>query len=750
MKKTIITLVSLMCISFVFAQERIFIHKSDKNTLGASVTNTDSVYFSSDEQISFFSIGGNIHQFLVSEIDSLSFSQDTVIYINYSENSVQIVNPYAFEGVTITSDGANVTVNSTIETQDLTYRLSGSTSQGTFKLYAQKRYNLQLNNISIANPIGPAINLQSSKKCTVVLMEATVNTLTDGTTYSTAPLNSEGDSEDQSATLFSEGKLIFSGSGSLNINAVGTDKHAIAGDDEIEIINGNIKINSSEKDGIHAKDGIAISGGEINVSAKADAIDGDNGYINITGAKITTTSTIESAEAITCDSTLTISGGELNITISGNQSKGIKSAQAMTLSGGTIVINTNGGVTLEADGSGYDPSYCTAIKCDAAINISGADITIVAKGIAGKGISSDTDINISSGTVIINSSGNGATYKNSSNETKAYNSTCLSSDQNINISGGDITLSGSGTAAKGIKTEGSLTIGSSTASPKVSITTTGTKITLSGSSGGGGGMGQTGSYDETKAVKSDAAVTINSGDITISSADDGIKSTTSITVNGGNLTIAKSTEGMESPLITINKGNINITASDDSFNATKGNGGESNDGSTLAINGGNIVTNSTTGDAIDSNGNITVSGGIIVAHGPKSQPEVGLDYNGTFAMSGGFIIISGVNSNMVQGLSNSSTQYSMNIKSSQSLTNSTLFHIEDAEGKEIVTFQPMRSYSSIVFSSADLKNGSSYKIYTGGTSTGTNNNGLYSGGTYSGGTLKKTVSISSKVSSITI
>jgi hypothetical protein len=67
----------------------------------------------------------------------------------------------------------------------------------------------------------------------------------------------------------------------------------------------------------------------------------------------------------------------------------------------------------------------------------------------------------------------------------------------------------------------------------------------------------------------------------------------------------------------------------------------------------------------------------------------------------------------------------------------TLFHIEDASGNNLITFKPVRSVYYLVFSSSDLKNGSSYSIYTGGTSTGTNKNGVYSGGNYSGGTLKK-------------
>ncbi|OPZ97481.1 MAG: hypothetical protein BWY70_01490 [Bacteroidetes bacterium ADurb.Bin408] len=75
--------------------------------------------------------------------------------------------------------------------------------------------------------------------------------------------------------------------------------------------------------------------------------------------------------------------------------------------------------------------------------------------------------------------------------------------------------------------------------------------------------------------------------------------------------------------------------------------------------------------------------------------------------------------------------------------------MQDASGNSLVTFKPARSYYSIVFSSPALTSGAQYKIYTGGTCTGTLTNGLYTGGTYSGGTLKKTFTITSKVTNVT-
>ena len=163
----------------------------------------------------------------------------------------------------------------------------------------------------------------------------------------------------------------------------------------------------------------------------------------------------------------------------------------------------------------------------------------------------------------------------------------------------------------------------------------------------------------------------------------------------------------------------------DGFNATKGNGGETNDGSCLYLYGGTVNVNVIGGDGLDSNGNIVMTGGTVVVQGPPSSPEVALDYNGTFNISGGLLIASGPNSgNMIQTVSSTSSQRAVKVTMSSLLTTSTLFHIQDSQGSSLVTFKPVRNVYYIIFSSSDLVNGSTYSIYTGGTSTGTNEGGL--------------------------
>jgi hypothetical protein len=258
------------------------------------------------------------------------------------------------------------------------------------------------------------------------------------------------------------------------------------------------------------------------------------------------------------------------------------------------------------------------------------------------------------------------------------------------------------------------------------------------------------------AVHSNSVVVINGGEFLLSTADDGIHAETSLTVNNGTITISKAYEGLEAKTITINDGNVSVTASNDCLNASAGTvtgGSESNDGSYLYINGGTVTASVSNGDGLDSNGSIAISGGAVVVQGPPSQPELGMDYNGTCNISGGVVLVAGPNSDrMIQAESTSSTQYGIKATcSSSTLSASTLFHIQDASGNDIVTFKPVRATYYIVFSAPSLVSGTKYYIYTGGTvSGGTNINGLYTGATYDGGTLKTSsgFTLSSKVTSV--
>lgn len=728
MRKYILLYLALVSSVTLLAQEKIYIHKSDKTSTEVKISNIDSIYFSTDGSKAYFRISGLLSEYAVSVIDSVSFiDYSSTIFVTYNGTTASVVNPLANNGVSVTVKGADVTVNSTSENTEINYSLKGTATEGMFKVYSTSKFNLKLNGVSLTNSDGPAVNIQSKKKCNITLEEGTTNTLADGSTYAAT-------TEDQKSTLFSEGQIDFDGTGSLSVKS--NSAHAICSDDYIDIQNGNITVSGATKDGIHANDYFEMSGGTLNVTSTGDGVESE-GYVLITGGSLTSINNSADAKGLVCDSTLTISGGTINLTLGGNQSKGIKAAQKMIFSGGDITIKNSGGVALVTASSGFDPAYSCGIKADTNVEINGSKITIVSSGAGGKGISATGNIRITSGTVNVTTSGAGATYKNSTGATGSYSAVCLNADGNMSITGGNVTNSSSGSGGKGIKANGTITIGDASNSPTLTLTTSGAKFVVSGSD-----------YNHPKTMVSDGTITIKNGIINISSTDDGIHSEASVVFDGGSTTISKSYEGVESMYIYMNGGTLDLTASNDGINTTKGTtsgGTEQNDGSCLYVKGGTLIASCSGGDAIDSNGNLEISGGTVIANGPNSGVEEAVDFNGTFKMTGGLFIGAGSNSNMTKAMSTSSTQANMYISSTAVISSSTLLHIQNASGTDVLTFKPKNGGYKFLFSATSLTKGGSYSIYTGGSySDGSSNNGLYTGGTYSttGATLKKTVSLS--------
>lgn len=729
MRNSFFLLLSLFCSVTLFAQEKMYIHKLDKISLGALISKTDSVYFSNDGTKAYFRIGGQLAEYAASEIDSISFgANSSTIVVTYNGTSASVINPLAFEGVSVTVKGADVTVNSTSEDIEINYSLKGTASEGIFKIYSASKFNLKLNGVNLSNSDGPAVSIQSKKKCNITLEAGTSNVLADGVTYATS-------TEDQKSAFFSEGQLDFDGSGSLTVKS--NSAHAICSDDYIHVLGGTVTVTGAAKDGIHANDYFKMSGGTLNVTSAGDGVECESGYILISGGSITSVNNSVDAKGLVCDSTLTISGGTIKLTLGGNQSKGIKATQKILINGGNINITNSGGVALIASGSGFDPAYSSGIKADSDIEISSSIVAIVASGAGGKGISSTGNMIINSGVINVTTSGAGVTFKNASGVTDSYSAVCLNSDINLSILGGEVTNTSSGSGGKCIKANGTITTGTVSSSPTLTLTTGGAKFLVSGSD-----------YNHPKTMVSDGTITIKNGTLNISSTDDGIHSETSVVIDGGSTTISKSYEGIESVFVYINGGTVDLTASNDGINTSKGTttgGTESNDGSCFYMNGGALIATTTNGDAIDSNGNLEMSGGTVIANGPSSGVEEAVDFNGTFKMTGGLFIGAGSNSNMTKAMSTTSTQANMYISSSALISSSTILHIQNASGTDVLTFKPRTGGYKFLFSSSALAKGATYSIYTGGSySGGSSNNGLYTGGTYSnsGATLKKTVALS--------
>ena len=295
---------------------------------------------------------------------------------------------YASSGATVTgytavADLMDVYVNSNHVTitytgsENVAYKLSGTASNGSFNLYSSKKQALWLSGLSLTNPNGAAINNQSGKR-TFVYVDGT-NTIADG---SSAAYPTSGD-EDMKGVFFSEGQLIFSGSGSLKVTANNTvSKSGIVSDDYVRMMDGptiTVSAGSKAGHGIKAKDYVQLSGGSLSITTAAamkKGITADD-YVLVEGGmttiKVTGGTAYDSDDGeytgsagIKADNYFGMTGGTMTITNSGSGGKGIRagnydyySSNNKTLgdsyiSGGTLTITTTGSESNDVS--------CKAIK----------------------------------------------------------------------------------------------------------------------------------------------------------------------------------------------------------------------------------------------------------------------------------------------------------------------------------------------------------------------------------------------------
>ena len=354
-----------------------------------------------------------------------NYSPKNTVVITYDGNEVTYKGNTS--GVTVIAKGSHVTVTST--KKNISYELKGATTNGSFKLYSDKKAQVNLSGVSITNPTGSAINIQSGKTMLIDLTEGTTNNLEDGASYTLT------EDEQQKGAFFSEGQLVFSGKGTLNVKS--HYKHGIASDDYVRIRDGVFNI-EAVGDGISTKERFVMYGGELAINAGQDGVDVGEGYIEIGGGKLNVqagdegiTASYEGDEdtgvvdplitpyidikggfvkvATTGDkghglramSTLSMSGGIVQTTVKGAGSKALMCEDNMSLMGGKATILVEG-ATLYEEG---DLSSAAGIRCKSTLKIENTTLGIKSTGTGSKGINNVGDIIIKSSRVTAITSG---------------------------------------------------------------------------------------------------------------------------------------------------------------------------------------------------------------------------------------------------------------------------------------------------------------------------------------------------------
>lgn len=379
-------------------------------------------------------------------LDNNSFA--TEVAIDLSNPTVKTEN-----GVTITVNGNHITANHA-STKGICYVLSGETASGSFTVLGDKKYEVKLNGVSITNPDSAALNLLSSKRAYVVVADGTNNKLTDGTSSK----------NDHKGALYCKGKLLFNGSGTLEV--YGNYNNGIHSADYIVFRKGNnIYAKSTANHGIKANDGIFINGGIINVETTAAAAKGINceSHIIVNGGRTTVITTgngtydttdkeAKGAAGIKADSTFTMNAGIVKLKSSGSGGKGLKTDCPAIINGGELYVITTGSVFS----SNNDTASPKGVKIDDNLTINGGTIMVRTKGSKGEGIESKATLTINDGTVLVSAyddavNSAGDLYIKGGNVTVVgTQNDGLDANGNMYISGGNIVAYGASGAEAGI------------------------------------------------------------------------------------------------------------------------------------------------------------------------------------------------------------------------------------------------------------------------------------------------------------
>lgn len=480
-----------------------------------------------------------------------------------------------------------------------------------------------------------------------------------GTTNTVA--DTEGSSDENAAVKVKSGAaLAIGGTGTLTVD--GNAKNGIKGaaDAVITVAEGKLNINAAD-DGLSCDDELNITGGTLSITAGGDAVKASPD----TGENPDTTSL----------GNVTISGGTLTLNAAAD---GIQADGDLTISGGTFYVKTNGGHT-------------TALTDNSA---------------SCKGFKAGKTLTVTGGTLTVDSADD-----------------ALHANTDVTISGGTLTLA---TGDDGVHADNDLVIGtkgaSSTSTPRINITA---------------------SYEGLEGT----TVTVYSGDIDVAASDDGVNAANStlgersdkyaINIAGGDLYIDAGSDGLDS------NNDINIT------------------GGKVEVYGADAVMDA----AIDYDGTFTLSGGTLFGAGMEpsagtqayiavgeTSPSGGGMGGGPNGQGGGQGMTppgdangsaDGTNGNRPTPPSfsgNTSTDGTFtpptkpsggnmnggqqggapaNRESALGIKEGSVITVQDSSGKTLYTATALGSMSSVIFSSADIKEGETYTVLVDGTSVGT-------------------------------
>lgn len=427
-----------------------------------------------------------------------------------------------------------------------------------------------------------------------------------------------------------------------------------------------------------ASDSVTVDGSQIIIGAEGvylisgtltdgqivvNAGETDKVQLVLKGADITSSTSAAIYAPMADKVFVTLADGTENTLVNGGEYAAIddNNIDAVIFAKTDLTLNGSGSLTLNAQAG-----HGVVSKDDLVVTGGSYAITSVSHGLSGK-----DSIAIAGGTFSITSGKDGIHAENNDDPSLGY----------LYIADGNFTINAQGDA---VSAEGALQIDGGAFDLTTGEGSASVEMTSSNNFGPAGGSQQSRNNTQTetaaetaedsvsqKGIKAEGTYTVNGGTFSIDSADDCLHAGGEMTISAGEfslssgddaihcddaLTILSGTfsipycyEGIEGLSITIEDGTFDIASNDDGLNAAGGTdssgigGLDKQDPNSFAVGGDNFIlinggslTIVASGDCIDSNGDLTINGGILDLT-CNGNGETALDCDGTYTYNGGNI-----------------------------------------------------------------------------------------------------------------
>ena len=414
---------------------------------------------------------------------------DNQVTVSYNGTTAKVtVAGNVAQYLTPVVSGAHVSIAQSDDlAEEVTYTLSGESTDGEFYMSGSYKATVELNGLTLTNttPVksGAAVHIQNGKRIKVKVCNGTVNTLTDAVGGS------------QKGCLYVKGHAEFAQKGTLNI--IGNVKHGIKTGEYMTLKNATINITKAAGDGINCAQFFQMTSGKIAISGVSD----DGIQCDIEDSTVGSTGETTDHEDEDTGN-IYLEGGDITASVTADAAKAIKAEGDIRATGTNVTATTSGGGVWDADKVKTKSSSC--MSADGNMLISGGTLTLTSTGAGGKGINVDGTFTATGGNVTINTSGNAVVA--SSTGTLSV----VTSSQQLDNYDSDYKSS-----PKGIKVDGAIVISDNAV---ISVTTT-----------GAGGEG----------IESKTSIDITGGQTTVNASDDGINASKNTSTGGsGDLTIS--------------------------------------------------------------------------------------------------------------------------------------------------------------------------------------------------------------------